>query len=98
MGHIHKGPAGVAGPIVVHLLDNFSPDRLETDDDIKGCVNVDPDLLGDIVAHPDQYYVNLHNFRFPAGAVAASSSRAETFAANAASGPRPADFAGRRAR
>ena len=69
LGHIHKGPAGVAGPIVVGLLDNFSPDRLETDDDIKGCVNADPDLLGDSVAHPDQYYVNLHNARFPAGAI-----------------------------
>ena len=69
LGHIHKGAAGVPGPIVVGLLDNISPDRLEADDDIKGCVNTDPGLLGDIVAHPDQYYVNLHNPRFPAGAV-----------------------------
>ena len=88
MGHIHQGPAGVAGPIVVHLLDNFSLDRLEADDDIKGCVNADPGLLGDIVAHPDQYYVNLHNVRFPAGADSGPARGAPSeFAANVGIGP-----------
>jgi hypothetical protein len=69
MGHIHKGPAGVAGDIVVHLLDNIPPDVIESDDDVRGCVSADPSLLADIVAHPDQYYMNLHNPRFPAGAM-----------------------------
>jgi hypothetical protein len=26
-------------------------------------------LLADIVANPDQYYVNVHNARFPAGSM-----------------------------
>jgi hypothetical protein len=68
-GHIHKAPVGVPGDIVVGLLDGISPDTLESDDDIEGCVSADPGLLGDIVAHPDQYYVNLHNARFSAGAL-----------------------------
>jgi hypothetical protein len=68
-GHIHRAPVGVAGDIVVGLLDGISPDTLEADDDIEGCVTADPGLLGDIVANPDQYYVNLHNARFPTGAV-----------------------------
>jgi hypothetical protein len=69
LGHIHRGAVGVPGPIVVGLLDNISPDTLESDDDVRGCVDADPALLGDIVAHPDQYYLNLHNPRFPVGAV-----------------------------
>jgi hypothetical protein len=69
LGHIHHAPTGVAGPIVVGLLDNIPPDVLESDDDVRGCVNADPALLADIVAHPDQYYMNLHNPRFPAGAI-----------------------------
>ena len=98
MGHIHQGPAGVAGPIVVHLLDNFSLDRLEADDDIKGCVNADPGLLGDIVAHPDQYYVNLHNTRFPAVQFGASSRRAERVRGQRGIGPAPQQICRTRAR
>jgi CHRD domain len=70
LGHIHKAPVGVPGPIVVPLLDKFSPDQLEANNFIKGCVtSSDKALLADIAAHPDQYYVNLHNPRFPAGAI-----------------------------
>jgi hypothetical protein len=32
-------------------------------------VSADPDLLRDIAENPQNYYVNLHNARFPAGAV-----------------------------
>jgi hypothetical protein len=69
VGHIHPGAVGVAGPPVVDLLNGISLDTLEADDDIEGCVTADPGLLGQIVAAPDQYYVNLHNERFPGGAV-----------------------------
>ena len=30
--------------------------------------NFDPAILADIAAHPENYYVNLHNSRFPGGA------------------------------
>ena len=73
-GHIHKAPAGANGPIVVPFFElvaapNTDPrfDELERGR-INDCVTADPALLADIVAHPDLYYVNLHNTRYPGGA------------------------------
>ena len=75
-GHIHKEVAGKNGPIVVPFFELRLGDALVTDPRheavergrIKDCVTADPALLADIVAHPDAYYVNLHNTRFPGGA------------------------------
>jgi len=61
--HIHAAPAGVNGPVVVPL----SP---PTTGSSTGCTDgVDPVLVQNIVDHPDQYYVNVHNAVFPGGAV-----------------------------
>ncbi len=68
--------AGKNGPIVVPFFELRPGDALVTDPRheavergrIKDCVTADPALLADIVAHPDAYYVNLHNTRFPGGA------------------------------
>jgi CHRD domain len=60
--HIHVGPAGVAGPVVVPL----GP---PTDGTISACADVDRALALDIVQNPENYYVNVHNAEFPAGAV-----------------------------
>jgi len=73
-GHIHAAPAGVNGDIVVALIeiveDPADPlhDQLERGR-AKGCVTADPVLVADIAANPANYYVNLHNARFPAGAI-----------------------------
>lgn len=56
--HIHAGPRGVAGPIVI-TLDPFRSD----------CAFVRGDLARVLAQHPAQFYVNLHNAEFPAGAV-----------------------------
>ena len=63
--HIHAGPAGVNGPVVVTLP---TPGQDGTAD---GCVTegVTTQLLEDIAANPAGYYVNVHNAPFPAGAV-----------------------------
>jgi hypothetical protein len=74
-GHIHSGAAGVNGPIVVPFFELRPGDAPATDPRhdaieegrIMDCVSADPTLLADIVAHPENYYVNVHNTRFPGG-------------------------------
>ncbi len=61
--HIHKGAAGVAGPIVVPFT---APD---VNGKANGCVNADKALVQAIGASPADYYVNVHNKDFPPGAV-----------------------------
>jgi hypothetical protein len=74
--HIHAGPVGVNGPVVVLFFDvpelagapNAAlPDTISA---VAGCVGgQDPALLRDIRRHPRQYYSNVHNLDFPAGAI-----------------------------
>lgn len=61
--HIHKAPAGKAGDIVIPLT---APDASGMS---SGCVKADSALIGDIVANPANYYVNVHTTDFPAGAL-----------------------------
>lgn len=56
--HIHAGPKGVAGPVVVEL----APYR-------SGCTDVRRRLARFIRQQPSEFYVNVHNAAFPAGAV-----------------------------
>ena len=65
--HIHVGPAGSPGPIVVPL---FTGSFAGTDS-ASGCVeNVDPALIKAIRHDPSAYYVNVHSRpNFPGGAI-----------------------------
>ena len=64
-GHIHEGGPTVAGPIVVPLFE--SPGAPSP---ISGCVKgVKKSLIKDIAKNPGEFYVNLHNTEFPAGAI-----------------------------
>jgi len=61
--HIHDAPTGSAGPVVV---DFGAP----TPNSFSGCVdNVANALAADILANPAEYYVNVHNADYPAGAI-----------------------------
>ena len=60
--HIHVGTEDVAGPVVVPLPP-------PTDGSSSGCVNADRTLIRAIIKSPENYYVNVHNAQFPAGAV-----------------------------
>jgi hypothetical protein len=60
--HIHPGPVGVANPPVVEL-------RAPTDGDSAACVQVRERLLARILNNPQNFYVNVHNRRFPDGAI-----------------------------
>ena len=60
--HIHEAPVGVAGPVKVTL----DP---PSDGDSSGCVDVSRALALEILKRPADYYVNIHNPAFPAGAI-----------------------------
>jgi CHRD domain len=60
--HIHVGPTGVAGPVVVSL----SP---PTTGSSSGCTTADQELIKDIRKNPTNFYVNVHNAEYPAGAL-----------------------------
>jgi hypothetical protein len=59
--HIHRGAAGVNGPIVV----DFTP-LLPGGD---GCVSADRALVKEIRKNPEGFYFNVHTGEFPGGAV-----------------------------
>ncbi|MGI8557375.1 MAG: CHRD domain-containing protein [Solirubrobacteraceae bacterium] len=62
VAHIHKGRAGVAGPIVIPLGGAYKA---------SGCTSAPAALLSQIGANQSGFYVNIHNAKYPAGAVRA---------------------------
>ncbi len=66
--HVHEAPAGTAGPVVVGLTP-------PSDGSSSGCLTADKSLLKDIKKDPAEYYVNVHNAEFPAGALRGQLSR-----------------------
>jgi hypothetical protein len=58
--HIHKGRPGVAGPVVVPFGKTFKP---------KGCTTTTAAIAAAIVRSPSAYYVNVHNAKYPGGAL-----------------------------
>lgn len=60
--HIHKAPPTEAGPIVVPL-------EAPADGSSEACADVTRELAMDLIKSPSDYYVNVHNAAFPAGAV-----------------------------
>jgi hypothetical protein len=66
--HIHNAPAGVAGPVVVSLTAPSSGSS-------SGCVSVDRALAKAILQDPANYYVNVHNTEYPAGALRGQLSK-----------------------
>ena len=62
MAHIHKGAAGVSGPVVVPL-------DAPTSGTAQGCKPAAAEVVAAIVANPADYYVNIHNATFPKGAI-----------------------------
>lgn len=60
--HIHEAPPTAAGPVVVTLGAPTSGTR-------SGCVTATRALVLEILKRPADYYVNVHNAEYPAGAV-----------------------------
>jgi CHRD domain len=74
-GHIHRGAAGVNDMIVVEFFELVANpadprhDQLEAESGLEDCVPASESILNEIAANPQGFYVNLHNARFPAGAI-----------------------------
>ena len=72
VAHIHRGAAGVAGPVVVNT--GFDPDSWAQDDFAPsdrfadGCVDVELDLAQEIIDDPGGFYFNIHSEMYPGGA------------------------------
>ena len=64
--HIHRGVAGVNGPIVVPLTAPVSGNPGASGECIP---EVESELVKEIRANPGGFYVNVHTEKFPAGAV-----------------------------
>lgn len=65
--HIHRGAAGVAGPVVVLAGGTSFPNLTPTG--TTGCAAMQGTLATEIVATPANFYVNVHTTDFPAGAI-----------------------------
>ena len=72
--HIHSGVAGENGPVVVFFFDLVIPDPIPVAFD--GCVDgIDAGLIKDIRQNPENYYINVHNAEYPAGAIRGQLSK-----------------------
>jgi hypothetical protein len=60
--HIHPGAVGEVGDPVVPL-------KTPTGGDTAGCVQTRERLVARILANPQNFYINVHNAKFPGGAI-----------------------------
>jgi hypothetical protein len=68
--HIHKAPAGTNGPIHWDFFLLADPDLVGPHPELSGVASPRAAaVLADLIANPDQYYVNVHSTAFPGGAV-----------------------------
>ena len=66
--HVHVGSAGVAGPVVIPLV-------APTGGSSSACASASRELILAIIQTPENYYVNVHNVDYPAGALRGQLSR-----------------------
>lgn len=66
--HIHVGAAGSAGPVVLELA-------APTSGMSSGVIEASAELIKAIRQNPENYYVNVHNAMYPAGAVRGQLSK-----------------------
>jgi len=64
--HIHEAAAGVAGSVIINLIGlggSF------VDNTMTGTFPVPAEVAGRMLAHPENFYVNVHTTQFPGGAI-----------------------------
>jgi hypothetical protein len=60
VAHIHKARKGVSGPIAIPLGATYKA---------KGCQKASKSLIEAVETNPNRYYVNIHNAKYPGGAI-----------------------------
>jgi hypothetical protein len=70
--HIHRGAAGVSGPVVIPLLTPNADGRS------SGCTSTTRALVKSIAKAPASYYVNVHTAEFAGGAIRGQLSGTST--------------------
>jgi hypothetical protein len=65
--HIHQGPKGQSGPVVVDLMPAFNPGEAAFTS--MTCVDTTPDIAARLITDPAAYYVNIHSEPHPDGAM-----------------------------
>ncbi|MDQ3767323.1 MAG: CHRD domain-containing protein [Actinomycetota bacterium] len=75
--HIHAGPVGVVGPVLVDLKPKMHRFRHQRGSgQAQGCVRaVMRPLARDVGLHPSGFYVNIHNAPYPDGAIRGNLKR-----------------------
>ena len=68
-GHVHVGPVGVAGPVVLPLHLGAATSARHIRDRGESSTPTSITLGTAICAHPSNYYVNYHTTAFPGGAI-----------------------------
>jgi CHRD domain len=67
--HIHQGPAGTSGDVIVDLSKKADAGQR------RGVVWADPGVVQRIIDNPQNYYVNYHTEAFPEGAIRGQLAR-----------------------
>jgi len=58
--HIHKGRKGTSGPVTIAFGATYKA---------SGCAKAPKSTIEKIETNPNRYYVNIHNAKYPAGAL-----------------------------
>ncbi len=67
--HIHEGAAGTNGPVVANLAAPADGNAADCLTEGEEGTFVGDQTVADILANPQDYYVNVHNEKFPSGAI-----------------------------
>ena len=69
VAHIHPGAAGVNGPPLITLFENTTGGTFTSPQ--SGCVKAPKGQVKQVSKNPGNFYINIHNDEFPAGAIRA---------------------------
>jgi len=68
--HVHQGARTTAGPVYLNFSALVAPESFRNGNQFSGTVSgLDSTLVNNVLANPDNFYLNFHNTPFPGGFV-----------------------------